>query len=129
MGQMHRVDDPENDPPAGLWCGVLGASGIAFRSGDRSQDFWTVEAVRDGGLVVEIGSYDEVLERRSYGAEFFAANDADRFTVVTRAGDEYVFACWGGSECETCPPLEYAAVPGDPWGCGTEPAEVALPEN
>lgn len=39
-------------------------------------------------------------------------------------GDEHSYMVWGAKGCESCPSdYEFEALPGDIWGCGTEPTE------
>jgi hypothetical protein len=82
------------------------------------QDFWMREDTNASGLRVVIGSFDQVLERRSYDRSFIAGYEFERFIVTTRNGDQYAFNYWGSDTCNDCPPAEYEALPGDAWGCG-----------
>jgi hypothetical protein len=120
MSQMHQVIDSE-EAPAGMMCGSLDSGSGSSGTGDHASEFWMKESTSEDGLHMSVGSYDETLAKRFYDRNFLESRRVDRFTVTTQSGDTYAFMYWGGDRCEDCPPLEFEALPGDPWGCGTSP--------
>jgi hypothetical protein len=114
--------------PAGRTCSNVGAgsgTGASGSNGPDQGDFWMHERTNSMGLSVVIGTFDEVLENRRYGLDFISAYEMERFIVTTRMGDQYAFTYWGSDTCDNCPPGEYEALPGDPWGCGSAGNEGA----
>jgi hypothetical protein len=119
MSQMHQITTSE-EAPAGSMCGALDSGESSSGTGDASSDFWMSEKTNRKGTRVRIGSEEETLEDLYYDRDFVESREVDRFIVTTHGGDSYSFMYWGGEECEHCPPLEFEALPGDPWGCGTK---------
>lgn len=120
--------------PAGITCSNVNAGSGTGSSGGTSGgidagDFWMQEETDSEGLSMVVGTFDEVLERRSYDRGFISAHEVERFTVTTRSGAQYSFTYWGSDTCEPCPPGDFEPLPGDPWGCGTTGSESAPNEG
>jgi len=122
MSQMHQVTESD-EAPAGFSCGPLDSGSMASGTDDPSADFWMSEETNRRSMRVQIGSEEELLAERYYDREFVESREVDRFVVTTHGGAQYSFMYWGGDGCETCPPIEFEALPGDPWGCGTTPED------
>jgi hypothetical protein len=119
MSQVHRVAEERTEAPAvGYTCADVSEGSGSTSGGERTDDFWMREETTSAGLFVQIGSFESVLEARFYDRDFIAAHEVDRFVVTTLGGDQYAFVFWGGDSCEECPPGDFEALPGDPWGCG-----------
>lgn len=127
---MHKIveEDEAEAAPAGRSCTNIssGSSGTGAALGGANgepSDFWMQESSDSSGLLVVIGSLDQVLVRRRYDRNFVAGYEFDRFIVTTRGGDRYAFNYWGSDTCNDCPPTEYDPLPGDSSGCGTPGSE------
>jgi hypothetical protein len=121
---MHKVvtTNPE-EAPAGMACANIVEGNGSSTMGQTTDDFWSREETTPAGASLKIGSFDEVLVERFYDRSFIANHEVDRFVVTTRGGDQYAYVYWGGDSCESCPPGPFEPLPGDPWGCGANPAE------
>ncbi|HWO08626.1 MAG TPA: hypothetical protein VNN80_04080 [Polyangiaceae bacterium] len=122
MSRMHALGMGGSTNP-GYACHAIGAgpSGSMIY-GDATNDVWVRELEDGGGLSVEVGSLELVLERRHYGRDFSQSRGVDQFVITTSSGARYQLVYWGGTECERCPPASVEPLPGDPQGCGATDA-------
>jgi hypothetical protein len=108
--------------PAGHVCSQLGdSSGSGM--GQDTDEFWLRESTDHKGHRIEWGSFEETLGSKYFDRDFFASGDVERFIVTEPSGAQHSFMVWGAHGCERCPAdYEFEALPGDLWGCGTEPS-------
>lgn len=116
MSTMHALGQG-SEGEAGYTCSDISSGGGSTSSGDLGNNLWTREATDGRGLVVEIGSLDQLLAQRYYDRDFIVSGSVDQFVVSSASGTQYEFVYWGGDECEPCPPAPYQAPQGDPFGC------------
>lgn len=72
--------------------------GTSF-SGSRGDDLWTIETIEHSQLRLQVGSGDEELARRIYGAQFVSRFGRDVFTVETHAGRRVRLFVVAGDNC------------------------------
>jgi hypothetical protein len=71
----------------GADCNTIGGQGTStISSGSRFDDLWTLQTIEHSRMRLEVGSEDEELARRTYGAPFATSHGRDVFTVQTHAG-------------------------------------------
>ena len=127
MSTLHALSEPAAIG-AGHTCTNLAFARGSSSSGDVTNSLWTRESSDGGGLSVQIGSFEQLLEQRHYGRDFSESRSVDQFVVTAADGARYEFIYWGGGECEPCPPPPYQAPEDDPLGCassGLEPPPSA----
>ena len=121
--QSHVITDAE-EAPAGHTCSELSSPG-GSGMGDTSSDFWIRESTDRKGLQVEWGAFDETSGSRSFDRDFLESGEVERFIITEPSGQQHSYMVWGARGCERCPAdYEFEPLPGDIWGCGSEPTEA-----
>jgi hypothetical protein len=120
MSQSHTIAEGD-EVPAGHTCASL-SSPAGSGWGETTDGFWVRESTDRKGLRMEWGSGDEILGSKSFDRDFFASGEVERFILTEPSGTKHSFMIWGAHGCERCPQdYDFEALPGDVWGCGSEP--------
>jgi hypothetical protein len=86
--------------------GLTEGGSSSSTQGSRGEDLWSILEIENFRIDFVVGSGDEELAHKVYGAPFVADLHHDAVTVRTNAGRKIRFLFWGDEECSFEPPPE-----------------------
>jgi hypothetical protein len=95
---------PDGFRASGQACYPL-EDGSSSAAGGGGGDFSYEATAENGVLTVEVRTDASPPIRRQYDRAFARSGMRDEFTVMTAAGQQYLFRYWGSNPCDSSHPL------------------------